>query len=90
MNPCRKPPEPITHLTSLSCCVTVAVQKQDTETGISDYTAFPSALRDEYFMRDRRRLGAPVAHSGELCGALCLQEMALGRENGAGLRNGAC
>lgn len=38
----------------------MAVQKQDTETGISDYTAFPSALRDEYFMRDRRRLGAPL------------------------------
>lgn len=74
MNPCRKPPEPITHLTSLSCCVTVAVQKQDTETGISDYTAFPSALRDEYFMRDRRRLGAPLNmwHTLVSCVELCV------------------
>uniref|UniRef100_A0A3B4W9Z3 Oxysterol-binding protein n=1 Tax=Seriola lalandi dorsalis TaxID=1841481 RepID=A0A3B4W9Z3_SERLL len=35
-------------------------QKQDTETGISDITAFPSALVHECFMRDRRRLGAPL------------------------------
>lgn len=36
------------------------MQKQDTETGISDITAFPSALGHECFMRDRRRLGAPL------------------------------
>lgn len=46
--------------TSLSCCASVAVQKQDTETGISDITAFPLALSDAYLMRDRRRLGALV------------------------------
>lgn len=58
VNPLSNSVEAVALCASLSCCVTVAMQKLDTQTGICDITAFPLALRNAYLMKDRWRIGA--------------------------------
>lgn len=58
VNPLSKSVEAVTFCALLSCCVTVAMQKLDTQTGFCDITAFPLALRNAYLMKDRWRIGA--------------------------------
>lgn len=95
LTPAVRHSKPPALFTSLSCSVTVTMQTQDTQTGISYVTAFPSVLGNEKLMRDRWILGAPlnmwhtlVSSAGE-APSWYLWEKTLWGGEGVGLRLGA-